>query len=296
MSEEVITFGHARTLVGILHRPEQVVARADLPAVILLNAGILHRVGPNRVYVNIARRLERRGFHVLRFDVWGIGDSQEHSGTAEAGTFFDDTQEAMDMLGRKIGASRFLLMGICMGARIAIEVARRDPRVESAVLMEGIYLKSARYHLSRILDLQKWKRVLTGQNHKMKQLRKAIVRRIGGVATRQKPEAVRTTPPVLSLGNDTGNMQATLRALLNRGTKILLVFRDGNETAHNYRLRRDGDEISAVGTPAGMQVSFVRFADHTFTPLISQELLLNVMIKWIESNYLSTPAPLRIAA
>jgi pimeloyl-ACP methyl ester carboxylesterase len=296
MSEEVVTFGEARTLVGILHRPDKATAPVDLPVVVLLNAGILHRVGPNRVYVKIARRLERSGFHVLRFDVWGIGDSQEHSGAAEARTFIDDTREAMDMVGRKVGTNRFLLMGICMGARIALEVARRDPRVESTVLMEGIYLKSTRYHMSRLLNLQKWKRVFTGQNHKMKQLRKAIARRIGIASVKQNTDPVRGRRPVLLLGNDTSNMQATLRALLNRGTKVLLVFRDGNETAHNYRLRRDGDDISALGTPDGMQVSFVRFADHTFTPLISQELLLKVTMKWIEDTYLNVRTAFRTAA
>jgi len=297
MSEEIVTFGKTRTLIGILHRPEGAAMRTDLPAVVLLNAGILHRVGPNRVYVKMARQLQQFGFHVLRFDVWGIGDSQDHSGASETRTFFDDTQEAMDLLGQQIGASRFILMGICMGARIAVEVARRDPRVESTVLMEGLYVKSARYHISRMLDLQKWGRVLTGQNHKMMKLRKAVARRIGKVTGRHEPAVARGPRPVLLLGDeDTSNVQTKLRALLERGTKILLIFRDGNETVYNYRLRRDGDEISAVGLPEGLQVSFVRFADHTFTPLISQDLLLKLIVKWIEDNYLAKPAPLRIAA
>jgi pimeloyl-ACP methyl ester carboxylesterase len=297
MSEEIVTFGKTRTLVGILHRPEGAAMRTDLPAVVLLNAGILHRVGPNRVYVRMARQLQQFGFHVLRFDVWGIGDSQDHSGASESRTFFDDTQEAMDQLGRQIGATRFILMGICMGARIAVEVARRDPRVESAVLMEGLYVKSARYHISRMLDLRKWGRVLTGQNYKMKQLQKAVARRIAKVAGRHEPTVARGPRPVLLLGDeDTSNVQTKLRALLERGTKILLIFRDGNETVYNYRLRRDGDEISAVGLPEGLQVSFVRFADHTFTPLISQDLLLKLIVKWIEDKYLTKRPPLRIAA
>ena len=57
MSEEIITFGKTRALVGILHKPVGPAPRADLPAVLLLNAGLLHRVGPNRLYVKIARQL-----------------------------------------------------------------------------------------------------------------------------------------------------------------------------------------------------------------------------------------------
>jgi pimeloyl-ACP methyl ester carboxylesterase len=288
MSDEIVTFGGTRSLVGILHRPDAV--RNDLPCVLLLNAGILHRVGPNRLYVRIARRLERLGFPVLRFDVWGIGDSQDHTGIRENKTFFDDTLEAMDMMHQRTGVNRFMLMGICMGAKIALEVAGRDRRVDSLVLMEGIYVKSARYYISRLLNPTKWKRLLSGESHMVKQIRKRILH-VGG-SRPEKPNAVArpatgsSNPPQL-LGNDVEkNMRGTLQALLARGAKILLLFRDGNEIAYNYRLRREGDAITAVGLPHGLEVEFVRFADHTFTPLVSQELLLDVTMKWIEETHL----------
>jgi hypothetical protein len=74
------------------------------------------------------------------------------------------------------------------------------------------------------------------------------------------------------------------------------VFRDGNEIAYNYRLRRNGDSIVAVGLPDGLEVVFVPWADHTFTPLLSQDLLLAATMRWIESTHpVSTRPPLRIA-
>jgi pimeloyl-ACP methyl ester carboxylesterase len=288
MSEEVVTFGNSRSLVGILHCPEEEAARRDVPAVLMLNAGILHRVGPNRLYVTIARELERRGFHVLRFDVWGIGDSQDHLSAGESGTFFDDTLEAMEMLQRCIGASRFMLMGICMGAKIALEVASRDSRVESLVLMEGIYVKSARYHLTRILDPEKWRRVFTGESQMVKKARKRL---LGHSAPSRGPQ--KTDSPGLFLDESLERrMKAKLDRSIARGAKVLLVFRDGNEIAYNYRLRRTGDDIYAVGLPAGLDVRFVPFADHTFTPLVSQDLLLGVAMRWIERTH---PAILRPA-
>lgn len=297
MNEEIVTFGRTRPLVGILHQPEPSAVQPDLPVVLLLNAGILHRVGPNRLYVRIARVLAESGFQVLRFDLGGIGDSQDLAAAKRSASFFDDTQEAMEMLRQRAGARRFMLMGICMGARIALEVASRDARVDSLVLMEGIYVKSARYHISRMLDLRKWARVLTGRNHKMKTLRKAVTRRVGRVMGRARPAEVRSSRPlVLSEDSASRNMRETLQALLGRGTKILLAFRDGNEIAHNYRLRREGDEMTAVGLPNGLQVSFVRFADHTFTPLISQQLLLQITMKWIADTHLRRRAPLKVAA
>lgn len=290
MSEEIITFGKTRTLVGILHKPEGPAPRADLPAVLLLNAGLLHRVGPNRLYVKIARQLERSGFHVLRFDVWGIGDSQDHAGETK-GTFVDDTLEAFEVLNQRLGATRFMLMGICMGAQIALEVASRDSRVESLALVEGIYVKSARYHLSRILSPRKWKRVFTGESQMVKRLRRKLLKHSGNDSDNRQP-ATESKGSATGNGNLTSfldqnrnkNMKEKLGILLERGTKIILIFRDGNEIAYNYRLRKEGDEIFAVGLPRGLDVMFVKFADHTFTPLLSQDLLLKAIMRWIEGH------------
>jgi hypothetical protein len=72
MNEEAVLIGGS--LVGILSRPPAGVDPA-MPGVLLLNAGRIHRVGPNRLYVAIARRLAAMGFAVCRFDLSGIGDS-----------------------------------------------------------------------------------------------------------------------------------------------------------------------------------------------------------------------------
>ena len=57
MTEEAVLFGTTQSLVGILSQPPREEAPRGLPAVILLNAGIVHRVGPNRLYVRMAREL-----------------------------------------------------------------------------------------------------------------------------------------------------------------------------------------------------------------------------------------------
>lgn len=75
MREETCVFGSANPLVGIITHPE---IDVGLPTVILLNAGLIHRIGPNRVYVRLARHLAGLGFQVLRFDLSGIGDSPKN--------------------------------------------------------------------------------------------------------------------------------------------------------------------------------------------------------------------------
>src|SRR5215472_19382863 len=73
MTEEAVQFGSLRSLAGIVSSTSE--KNEDKPGVILLNPGIVHRVGPGRIYVKIARALAAKGFVVLRFDFSGIGDS-----------------------------------------------------------------------------------------------------------------------------------------------------------------------------------------------------------------------------
>src|SRR5208337_1020254 len=62
-------------LVGIVTQPVDYEPE-DRPVFVILNTGIIHRVGHHRMYVSLARALARLGYQVLRFDLSGIGDSE----------------------------------------------------------------------------------------------------------------------------------------------------------------------------------------------------------------------------
>ena len=130
MREEALLFGKTRSLVGIITDPPEAERGKHLPAIIFLNAGIIHHVGPHRLYVKMARSLAAMGFVVLRFDLSGFGDSP---GRADNLPFeksaISETQEAMDVLRAARGTEQFLLSGICSGAMISLSTAYCDPRV-----------------------------------------------------------------------------------------------------------------------------------------------------------------------
>ncbi len=62
-----LAFGPSERLFGVLHRPLSGVSRAELPAIIMLNAGCVHRTGAHRLYVRLARRWAALGFDVLPY-------------------------------------------------------------------------------------------------------------------------------------------------------------------------------------------------------------------------------------
>ncbi len=79
MIEKIALFGESRNLVGVITQPGD--GPAPDFAFVLLNAGVIHHVGPNRINVKLARRLADSGFTVMRFDLSGIGDSRASQST-----------------------------------------------------------------------------------------------------------------------------------------------------------------------------------------------------------------------
>ena len=64
--ESHVVFGRDRSLVGTVCAPVDGVD-AGRPFVVFVTSGIIHRTGPNRIYVRIARALAERGYSSLRF-------------------------------------------------------------------------------------------------------------------------------------------------------------------------------------------------------------------------------------
>ena len=142
--EEALQFGDGERLFGILTEPTDRAPRSDLPTLLFLNVGANHRVGPNRMYVSLARDLATRGYLGFRFDVAGLGDSRIAPGARENRLYSKDSvvdvKAAMDFLERTRDRRRFVLLGLCSGAYLAFHTAVEDPRVVGQVLPLGFFL------------------------------------------------------------------------------------------------------------------------------------------------------------
>jgi pimeloyl-ACP methyl ester carboxylesterase len=126
-------------LSGILTEPVSAV-EADL-CVVLLNAGAVRRIGPQRMWVEAARRWAALGVPTLRFDAAGIGDSDgDDQGFARRGIFHrrafsGQVVAAFDELERRGLPGRFLVGGMCSGAYWGLHAALGDRRVRGLLLM-----------------------------------------------------------------------------------------------------------------------------------------------------------------
>jgi pimeloyl-ACP methyl ester carboxylesterase len=146
MREKVLVVGEAPALVGIVTEPEGELDPSR-PVLIVLNSGLVPRVGPYRATVKFTRRAAREGFAAVRFDLSGVGDSDARRDNASfEERWVADTRAVMDHLEKTRGMRRFVIMGLCSGADNAFQTAKRDERVVGIVQIDGYAYKTPGYH------------------------------------------------------------------------------------------------------------------------------------------------------
>ena len=151
--ERLVQFGADDHLIGTLTEPAGTsgeVAGAVPCGVIFLNSGVIHRIGPHRVHVKLARAVAEDGLPSLRLDLTGLGDSGRTRATdGMLAQVSRDIRSAIDLLQAQTGVQRVVLAGICSGAEYGYQYAPDDDRVAGLVMVDGYSFANRRTQLLR---------------------------------------------------------------------------------------------------------------------------------------------------
>ena len=278
MNEQVVRFGPDNGLLGIVTTPAT--PRPGAPAVVLLNAGLLHRVGPNRMYVDLARRLADQGFNCLRFDMSGVGDSElREGGLLYIERSVGDTLAANDALVGLLGIDRFVLVGLCTGAFNAFRSALRDERVVGCVLLDGYSYPTTRSQLrhyrSRIFQLNRWAGYLG--------------RKLG--RGRNQDAEIERKDDLVVFENEVvprDRWRDELASLIERHTSLLMIYTKLGPLAFNYE-RQLHDAFPDLQLDRGVAVRYFPDADHTFTLPGNRNKVIATIETWMLEKF-STPS------
>lgn len=135
ISVSAFFFGPAdRQLFGYYHAPRGAGARA---AVICPSWGPEYQYAHRALRVT-AKRLAERGFHVLRFDYSGVGDSWGDSTVGDIAQWRQDIALAIAELKAMSGQARVDLIGLRLGALLAVATAAGRSDVGSILLWEPV--------------------------------------------------------------------------------------------------------------------------------------------------------------
>jgi dienelactone hydrolase len=277
-------------LLAIVSKPSHMLA--ERPIVMVLNAGVLHRVGPHRLHVSLARQLAQLGLGAVRLDLGGLGDSPA---TSTAGSFTEsavaDVRAAMTDLQQRFGTRRFVVFGLCSGADNGIAAALVDERIAGLVLLDPHSYRTRRSQLRKIslrvtslrdpVTVARWgldtaARVVRQQARtRFARLKTRLNRDSDGAMT--EPPAQGREPPPREI------FRSQLTQLVDRGVKVLAIFSGAYGDRYNHR-----DQWFELFPELRGRIDHEYFpaANHMFTELASQQALLTTATTWLSRHFL----------
>lgn len=264
--ERPFRFGRARHLVGVAGLPT---AAPGAVGVIVLNTGLMHRVGPFRLHVDLTRRLNALGYPTLRFDLSTMGDS---GASAEAGSreqqIRADVGDAAALLGSQAGCTRFVLIGLCRGAQSAHIAACTEAGVAGAILLDGYIYRTAgfklRHYLPRLLSPARW------QGFFARKLRQVV-----------EPEEITFG----SIYPPRAQVRGELVDMLARGLKLYFVYSGGiGEQLNHPRQFRECYGRDVAAHPA-VRMDLLEGTDHTYTLVCDRERLFSHVEDWLLEHF-----------
>jgi dienelactone hydrolase len=271
MHEQAFRFGGARHLVGVVGLPALIDQGVG---VIFLNAGMVYRVGPFRLHVELARRLNALGYPTLRFDLSTIGDSgASGQRLSRPDQVVADVRDAMELLKQQSGCTRFVLFGLCSGAQNAHSTAFADARVAGAFFLDGYGHRTLgqrlRHYLPRLLSLSVWRQRLTH-------------RRTAAAPRPAEPAfVVEPLPPKI--------VRAQLADMLQRGLKLDFIYSGGVARYFNH-VRQFRECFGRLADHPGVSVNYFKQADHTYVLSGDRQQLLEHVAQWMGRHFPVTRA------
>lgn len=244
------------SMVGILTEP---LRSREIPlCAVLLNAGAVRRIGPNRMWVEAARRWAARGVPTLRLDIEGIGDADGDAGpyVEDAGLYVPalvpQVLAALDDLQARGLGERFVLGGLCSGAYWSLHAALADSRVSAALMLNP----RALVWDPRLAPAHDFRRLRTAPMSWSTIRRKASLERTLALATWMLSSRQRKTA-----------VDDVLDRLRTSGKRALLLFADQEPLQQDLVL---SGRIVMLEQWPNVTLEYVGVRDHTLRPLWSQ--------------------------
>jgi alpha/beta superfamily hydrolase len=314
---EAVSFPNkaGQILFGTLHRPDS--TEESRPVVVLLSPGVKMRVGPGRLYVPLTDMLCAEGFTVLRFDFFGLGDSEGELSEKllpdvynhiEVGRYVDDTLCAMRWLRDTHGAQRFVLGGLCGGAITALLAADKDAGVEGLLslgmtvtlasnaalpgnYMTSVQLEKRRKEYSRkLLSPKAWLRLLTFRSDYSVIWHSTLRMFVKKPRAKAQSAAADPTAPatIEQRGNANPMFPPAYFRFLERGGKAFMLFSGKDRLQSEYE-EKFAEPFAQRLAPFETQIHkhIVADANHVLTLHEWQREMVDASRTWARKHFLA---------
>ena len=264
---------------------------AARPAVLMLNSGSVHHIGPNRLWVRLARQWAQRGITVLRIDISGIGDSDVREGAQDNVVYsphaMQDVAAALVYLRAQAGATECHAMGLCSGAYHALKAAVAGQEIASSLMInpltffwkQGMELSDVKdYEVNaltakyrrKLTTGEPWRKLLRGELD-WRVIRQAVRRRLWGFVHPHLLALARALR--LPIRND---LARELRQAAEHGIRLRFVFA-ADAPGFELLQQQSGRAMAPLLAARQASIDFVSGADHTFTRREARERLVALL-------------------
>lgn len=285
-------------LFGVITRPTTA-ARGIGVIGIIPGGGRPLGMNRNRLSVGLARTLAAEGFHAMRFDYHGIGESD---GVVERfrldEPFVVDLAAAAARL-REEGAKRLFLIGSCFGARTVVAAAPSIPGVER-VLVISFPIRDM--EMGERLTTRVARDVGVGSLVRRGLTRKGLAglldprerdryRRLARAKWRAKSTRLRGREAWRNTYDVSQRFLTELADLLGRGIEATFVFGEDEDLYEEFVRARDGalgDVLASAGD--SVDVATIPGWVHGFTRLEIQDAVADLAVAWAEGRRLGAAA------
>jgi pimeloyl-ACP methyl ester carboxylesterase len=290
--EHALFADKSRTLFAIateLHPDEASGPKSKGHGVVMLNGGATSHIGPNRMYVELARRWAARGYRVLRLDLAGLGDSATRPGERNNEVYprgaLADVSAAIEFLRREYGAEHITLMGLCAGAYHALRSAISGAHINTVLLVNPLtfywkqgsklsdmqdaeVVRNPGIYAERVLSGKSWRKLLRGRVNLWRVMMVFFRRALLTVSSSVRDLSRRLN---IRLPQDLG---WELQSLATRGVRIIFMFARDDVGQDLLRLQA-GSTIKSNSERC--RVHIIDGADHVFSQKPARSELLQLL-------------------
>ena len=297
--ETALVFGSHQSLFGVLAEPAEFSNSnfRSKTGILMLNVGGNHHIGPNRIYVKMARSWASSGYRAFRFDLAGIGDSRIEAGFSIKNLYkrdcTADVRAAIDCLEAK-GCEKIIVAGICSGAFVAFQSALVDTRITGQILMNPrlleyqsekdedpiqramqSYYKSTHFYKRELLNPEVYRRIWRGEVDV-----KGIYKRFQIVL---KESFKQKFDGIFQSNSHQKYVLNAFKRLTTQGTNTLLIIA-AQDDSRDYIESQLGTQCCQLQGNPKFDMVFLENSDHTFSTTHSQQMVIAKIHEYLEKT------------
>ena len=298
LTETLSLISGEKRLFGVVTEPRSGEMRRR--GVILLNAGATHHVGPNRMYVTLARRWAEHGCVVLRMDIGGLGDSPPGPDQPENEVYppkaVEEIRAAVDFMRSRYGINSVALGGLCSGAYHALRAAVARVEIARIIMVNPLnfllhegktqadlqragFVHNPDLYIRQNIPSRFWKKLLSGQVNvpRLLKIYAEYAYELVEWVVRDLARAVH-----LPLPRDLGR---ELEEVASRGIGIVFLFARGEPGIAQLR-HQAGSAVKRLGPRCSVRM--IDGADHIFSQSGPRALLESLFSEELFARAVST--------